>query len=272
MRTLFKVLAFGCIAATLFTACKKQEDPVVSRKAILQKYIVGNTQNFSALNYKMDFLYNYQNRPALITITSGSGDPVYCKINYISDNFDRIEISLMTDPEKPSTTTVACYFNLLSGRAISGGCDDRGSLLNYTYLFEYDSKGHLCKFTEKRDDFEDTYYFKWKNGELVKAYSADESVVYEYTPGDVAYAGVLPESAYPYFLPLPMMASFGYYGKAPKHMPRKLVYTDNKNAFKGVCEYSYSTNGGLLTTYTDKLTSNDKEQTTYGKMEWLWVE
>ena len=272
MRNIFIVLAFGCIAASMFTACKKQEDPVVSRKAILQKYITGETQNFSILNDKMVFQYDYQNRPSLITLTSESEDPLYSKIYYVDEKSNRVEITLLTDPENPSTTTALYHFNLSDGRAETGGCDDRSSLLNYTYLYEYDSKGHLCKFTQIRDGFEDIYYLKWKNGELVKAYSADESFVYEYTPGNIAYAGALPLSAYPHFLPQPLIASFGYYGKAPKHMPRKVVYTDNMNAFIGVCEYSYGIMGGLMFDYTEKLTANGTEKTTYGKLDWLWVE
>ena len=270
MRTIFKVLAFGCIAASLFTACKK-EDPVVSRKAILQEYITGETQNFTILNDKMVFEYDDQNRPDRITLTYGNEDPVYSKIYYVDDKSNRVEITLLTDPEKPSTTTAFYHFNLSDGRAKTGGCDDRSSMLDYTYLFEYDSKGHLCKFTEIGDGFEYIYYLKWKNGDLVKAYSADESFIYEYTPGENAYAGVLPLSAYPHFLPQPLIASFGYYGKAPKHMPRKLVYTDNKNAFKGVCEYSYGIMRGLMFDYTEKLTVGDTEIITYGKTYWSWV-
>lgn len=272
MRTFFKVLAFGCIAASLFTACKKQEDPVVSRKAILQKYITGETQNFSKLNDKMVFQYDDQNRPYLITITSEGEDPAYCMIDYVDERAIRLEINVLTDPEDPSTTTDHYFFNLTDNRADSGGNQDLSALQGTTiYLFEYDSKGHLCKFTHKIDGSDYIYFFKWKNGDLIKAYSADESFIYEYTPGDDAYAGVLPLSAYPHFLPQPLIASFGYYGKAPKHMPRKLVYTDKMNAFKGVCEYSYGIMGGLMFDYTEKLTVGDTEKITYGKTDWSWV-
>ena len=278
MRTLFKVLAFGCIAATLFTACKKEDDPVANRKIILQKYMIGETENFyEPIIYR--FQHDYQHRLSLITATS-EGYSIYGKIKYGIDDNDGFSITYIDSPDYPSKTFSTYYFTPVEkGRIIAADWDDRSNLLQYSMYYEYDSKGHLCKFTQKRDELAEIYYFKWKNGELAKVYSEDKSIVYEYTPGDVKYAHALPESANPYFLPEPLMASLGYYGTAPKHFPKKMTITDKNASTIETHEYGYTVMSGLLVEYTDKKSVNALDGTTkgaviptYGKLEWLEVE
>lgn len=282
-RSIFKVLALGCAAVALMTGCKK--DPVQSGKVLLMQYQFDGNEDFSSYN-KATFMYDYNKELSLQTVKKGlvSSTTIF-DYGASSSGSKIIDVSHVTDPDDISSRTEWYHFQ-------TGKKSEKYRMLWAWYFqkdndnkldigFKYDKKGHLTEYSETLGEAKDVYYFVWSDGELVKAYSADESIVYEYTPSATVYAGALPVSAYPSFLPEPILAILGHYGTAPKHMPQTVKYTqykeNGKPSDKQEHTYTYTVNDKLLASYKDHVVTTvylgdigiNNESDSYGKLNWV---
>ena len=283
MKRSLTVLALVCAAAAFITGCKK--DPVQSGQVLLMRYQFDANEDFSSSS-KASFTYDYRKTLSLQTVKQG-----FITTNTIFDygassgSSKIIDVSNVTDPDDIGTRTEWYHFQTdkKSGkyRMLWGWYFQKDNDNKMDLGFKYDKKGCLTEYSETLGNVRDVYYFVWSDGELVKAYSADESIVYEYTPSATAYAGALPVSAYPSFLPEPILAILGHYGTAPKHMPQTVTYTkykeNGKPSDKQVHTYTYTVSEKLLVNYKDHVVSTvylgdigiNTESDSYGKLEWV---